>query len=93
MVIGQIGARGHAALRTVGLDNGGGQGHVTTRSPRVSDKIASDLQRNSQLATSKNVLLRGDHGLSIQPALCRVDPVLESASGPARYPMSASTVV
>lgn len=37
--------------------------------------------------------LRGDRGLSIQPALCRVDPVLESASGPARYPMSASTVV
>lgn len=58
MVIGQIGARGHAALRTVGQDNGGGQGHVTTRSPRVSDKIASDLQRNSQLATSKNVLVR-----------------------------------
>lgn len=35
----------------------------------------------------------GDHGLSIQPAPCRVDPVPESASGPARYPMSASTVV
>lgn len=58
MVIGQIGARGHAALRTVGLDNGGGQGLVTTRSPQVSDKIASALQRNSQLATSKNVLVR-----------------------------------
>lgn len=93
MVIGQLGARGHAALPTVGLDNGGGQGHVTTRSPWVSDKIAWALHRNSQLATSKNVLQRGDHGLSIQHAPCRVDPVPEFASGPARYPMSASTVV
>lgn len=57
MVIGQLGARGHAALPTVGLDNGGGQGHVTTRSPWVSDKIAWVLHRNSQLATSKNVLV------------------------------------
>lgn len=57
MVIGQLGARGHAALPTVGLDNGGGQGHVTTRSPWVSDKIAWALHRNSQLATSKNVLV------------------------------------
>lgn len=57
MVIGQLGARGHAALPTVGLDNGGGQGHVTTRSPWVSDKIAWALYRNSQLATSKNVLV------------------------------------
>lgn len=63
MVIGQIGARGHAAQRTVGLDNGGGQGLVTTRSPQVSDKIASALQRNSQLATSKNVLVRKTHFL------------------------------
>lgn len=57
MVIGQLGARGHAALPTVGLDNGGGQGHVTTRSPWVSGKIAWALHRNSQLATSKNVLV------------------------------------
>lgn len=66
MVIGQLGARGHAALPTVGLDNGGGQGHVTTRSPWVSDKIAWALHRNSQLATSKNVLVEKTFFLAIQ---------------------------
>lgn len=73
MVIGQLGARGHAALPTVGLDNGGGQGHVTTRSPRDSDKIASALHRNSQPATSKNVLVRKTYFFKV--AFC--NPITE----------------